>query len=294
MWSLLERAKKVIFALVLSIIPLVLLYVQSKDEDIRQVFAWPVIEFVGLIERGTLAITGTISDGLYRYFYLVGRADELLTLRAEVLETRALKASVLDLMNERASISDLYFQTSEAGLTHGALARVIARVGAPMARIIRIDRGSIHGIEPKSPVVAHEGVVGQVLSVAPHFSDVLLITDASSAIDAKVVGSDARGLLRGITSSTEYLLEIRDIDGLVEVNAGNVIVTSGVNSLFPAGIPVGSVVESFRSRDGLYVSARIEPFIMMDRITYVSVLKINGSDVAKVDSISASWPMASQ
>ncbi|HXW53062.1 MAG TPA: rod shape-determining protein MreC, partial [Myxococcota bacterium] len=205
MWSLFERAKKVIFALVLSIIPLVLLYVQSKDEDIRQVFAWPVIELVGLLERGTVAVTGFVSDTLYRYFYLVGRADELIALRAEVLETRALKASVLDLMNERASISDLYFQTSEAGLSNSLMAHIIARVGAPMARIIRIDRGSVHGVLAKSPVVAHEGVVGQVLSVAPHFSDVLLITDASSAIDAKIVGSGARGLLRGITSSSEYL-----------------------------------------------------------------------------------------
>ena len=281
MWSLIERAKKVIFALVLSIIPLVLLYVQSKDEDIRHVFAWPVVEAVGFIEQGTMAITGFVSDQLYRYFYLVGRADELIKLRSEVLATRALKTSILELINERAAISDLYFRTKEAGLPTGALARVIARVGAPMARIIRLDRGSLHGVDPKSPVVAHEGVVGQVLSVAPHFSDVLLITDASSAIDAKVVGSDARGLLRGITSSTEYLLEIRDIDGLVEVRPGNVVVTSGVNSLFPAGIPVGTVIDASRSRDGLYVSARIEPFVMMDRITYVSVLKIGDSDLAK-------------
>src|SRR5579871_2417140 len=199
MWSLIERAKKVIFALVLSIIPLVLLYVQSKDEDIRNIFAWPVLEVTGVVEKAALAISGLVSDSLYRYFYVVGRSEELASLRAQVLETRALKASVLELMNERAAIGDLCFKMKEAGLTEGSLARVIARVGAPLARIIRIDRGSVDGIEQKSPVVAHEGVVGQVLSVAPHFSDVLLITDASSAVDAKVVGSDARGLLRGIT-----------------------------------------------------------------------------------------------
>jgi rod shape-determining protein MreC len=179
-------------------------------------------------------------------------------------------------------------------LPKSELARVIARVGAPMSRMIRLDKGKVHGIELKSPVLAHEGVVGQVLSVAPHFSDVLLITDASSAIEAKIVGSNARGLLRGITSSTEYLMEIRDIDGLIEVLPGNIVVTSGVNSNFPHGIPIGTVVESFRSRDGLYVSAKIEPFVMIDQLTYVSVLKIGDSEITRVDSISAAWPLAVQ
>ena len=73
MWSLIERARKVIFALVLSIIPLVLLYVQSKDEDIRRVIAWPVTEVSGLIETSALAVSGAVSDTLFRYFYLVDR-----------------------------------------------------------------------------------------------------------------------------------------------------------------------------------------------------------------------------
>jgi rod shape-determining protein MreC len=197
-------------------------------------------------------------------------------------------------MNEQASINELYFRNKENGLPSGELARVIARMGAPMARMVRLDRGSVHGVLPKSPVVAHEGVVGQVLSVAPHFSDVLLVTDASSAIDAKVVGSNARGLLKGITSSTEYLMEIHDIDGLMDVIPGNVVVTSGVNSLFPPGIPIGQVIESFRSRDGLYISARIEPFIRMDRLTYVSILKISDPETTKIESISAAWPLAIQ
>lgn len=294
MWSLLERAKKIIFALVLSIIPLVLLYVQSKDEEIRSIFAWPVVELAGVIEKAALGVSGFISDGLYRYVYLVNRSDELLALRAEVLETRALKAKIDDLMNERTSVTDLYFRASEAALPKGEVARVIARAGAPMSRMIRLNRGSEHGIRAKSPVIAHQGVVGQVLSVAPHFCDVLLVTDASSALDAKIVGSEARGLLRGVTNSTEYMMEIRDIDGLIDVKAGNIVVTSGMNSSFPPGIPIGSVVESFRSRDGLYVSARIEPYVSMDRLVHVMVLMNSNNDLINVDAMNAAWPLAVQ
>jgi hypothetical protein len=110
MWSLIERAKKVIFALVLSIIPLVLLYVQSKDEEVRNALAWPIVEAAGFIEEQTLFITGTVSDWLFRYFYLVDRADELIALRAEVLKTRALESRVADLIKEGSDIKELCFK----------------------------------------------------------------------------------------------------------------------------------------------------------------------------------------
>ncbi len=293
MWSLVERGKKVIFALVFSIIPLVLLYVQSKDAEIRETFARPVTEISGLVQRASLFVTGSVSDWLYSYFFVAGRAQELTQLRAQIPRLRILKARVEDLMNERAALMELHFRASEASLPPGTLARVIARAGAPMARMIRLDKGSKEGVKPKSPVIAYDGVVGQVLNVSRHFSDVLLVTDASFAIDAKIVGSEARGLLRGITNNNEYMMEIRDIDGLLNIASGNVVVTSGVNSNFPNGIPIGTVVESFRSRDGLFVSARIEPFVVMDRLTNVLVLNVS-DDERDIDPLTAAWPMAVQ
>lgn len=292
MWSLLERAKKVIFALVLSVIPLVLLYVQSKDTKIRTVVAWPVIQVAGLLEEGALGITGAVSDMLYRYLFIVNRNDEVLRLRAEVLETRALKVKIQELINEKSSILELYFHSPAPVESKTEFARIIARRGAPMARMIRIDKGSNHGIRPSFPVLSHEGVVGQVFSVAPDFSEVLLITDASSAIEAKLVGSGARGLLRGITSNHEYLMEILDIDGLMQVQVGDVVITSGQNSFFPSGIPIGKIIDSASSRDGLYVSARIEPFVVMDQIDHVIVLVDNSRE--KNQSLSAAWPLSVQ
>lgn len=292
MWSLFERARKIIFALVLSIIPLVLLYVQSKDEEIRRVIAWPVTELSGLVESAVLSVSGGVSDFMFRYIYLVGRSDEIMALRSEVQKTRALQAKVIDITSERDSLKELYFRTTEAGLNQGEIGRVIGRAGAPMARMIRIDRGSEDNIWPKSLVIAHDGVVGQVLSVAPHFSDVLLITDASSAIDAKIAGSNARGLLRGITNSKEYLMEIRDVDGLLNVIKGDVVVTSGINSNFPQGIPIGHITETFQSGDGLYTRARIKPFVMIDRLVHVFVLSPKNEKIDKSDSMAASWPLA--
>lgn len=292
MWSLVERAKKIIFALILSVIPLVLLYAQSKDAEIRSILAWPVIEFVGALEKVSVKVTGFFSDGLFRYFFLANRSDELLKLRAEVLETRALKAQLLHMINDRSAILELYLNTPSSEPKSREFARVVARAGAPMARLIRLDKGSMQGIKVRSPVLANEGVVGQVLSVAPNYCDVLLITDASSAIEAKVVGGSARGILRGITSTTHYRLEIRDVDGLAQVRKGDIIVTSGVNSFFPGGIPIGEVIDTKKSRDGLNISARVKPYVPMETVSNVVVLLDDWSLAGNIGAFSATWPVA--
>lgn len=292
MWSLVERAKKIIFALILSVIPLVLLYAQSKDAEIRSILAWPVIEFSGALEKVTVTVTGAFSDGLFRYIFLANRSDELLKLRAEVLETRALKAQLLNMINDRSAILELYLNTPSSEPKSREFARVVARAGAPMARMIRLDKGSMQGIKVRSPVLANEGVVGQVLSVAPNYCDVLLITDASSAIEAKVVGGSARGILRGITSNSQYRLEIRDVDGLAQVRSGDIVVTSGVNSFFPGGIPIGEVIDTKKSRDGLNISARVKPYVPIDTVSNVVVLLDDWSLAGNVGPFSATWPVA--
>ena len=209
-----------------------------------------------------------------------------------MLESRALKAKVQELVNEKSSILDLYFHTPDFPQAKKEFARVIARVGAPMARMVRIDKGGKHGIRPSCPVLSHEGVLGQVLSVAPNFSDVLLVSDASSAIEAKIVRSGARGLLRGITSGDEYLLEIRDIEGLNLVQEGDTVVTSGQNSFFPDGIPIGKIIDSSASSDELYVSARIKPFVRVDQTEYVVI--VLGDPNGKNQSMTAPWPFSVQ
>lgn len=286
--------KKVIIALILSIIPLILLYAQSKDLRLRSVFARPFVEAAGFIESSALKITGSLSDALYRYLFIVGREEELLALRAAVLETESLRARVADLLSERAAILELEFLSLEANDFRRHHARVVGRAGAPMARMIRIDKGSRQGLTVRSLVLAHEGVVGQVMTVAPDFSDVLLISDASSSFEAKISGSNARGILRGITKSNSYAMEIRDLDGLVNVQKGDLVMTSGLNSNFPAGIPIGKVTETQKSKDGLYVIAKVSPFVSMDNLEHVIVYVNEDSKRKLFDPSTAAWPMAVQ
>lgn len=289
MWSLLERAKKIIFATVLSIIPLVFLYAQSKDTSLREVLARPVIELSGYIEKSTLAIVGGVSDFLYKYFFLAGRNEELLALRSKIQETEALKMQVQDLINSQASILELYFNSPLPAQARKEFAKIVARAGAPMSRLIRIDRGQKHGLKAGNPVIAHEGAVGHVIAVASNFSDVLLISDATSAMEVKVVNSGLRGLLRGASTSRKYLMEIKNIEGQSRIYPGDKIISSGQNSYFPGGIPVGVVKEvNISNDDDLNSIALVEPVVNLEQLEHVVILL---EEKSRNESISAVWPL---
>jgi cell shape-determining protein MreC len=71
-------------------------------------------------------------------------------------------------------------------------------------------------------------------------------------------------------------------------------VTSGVNSLFPTGIPIGEVIDTKKSHDGLNISARIRPYVSMDSISKVVILRDDWSLVGNKEAVSATLPAAMQ
>ena len=292
MWPFIERAKKIIFAVLLSIIPLVLLYLQNNDYQIRAVLSWPIIQAAGVIQKASLSISSTMSDSMFKHIAISSKYNELMLLRASVRQISSLQAKIDYLQGELNSVTNLIGNASYTQAGKKVYAKVIAKSGTPMSRLIRLNRGALDGIKVKDPVISDEGVIGQVLSVADNFADVLLLTDASSSLDVKILGSNARGLIRGITSSTEYLMQIRDIDGLFNLKPDDVIVSSGVNSGFPAGIPVGKIKEVVTSKDGLWHSAKILPFASIDTIEHVMILLEDPvfKDITRASAYS--WPLA--
>lgn len=290
MWAIIERAKKILIVLFLSSLPLLLIFIQNKNQEIKFFLSWPVIETAGRIEQLTLGIVGGLSDWFFRYFYWSNRADELRNLRSKVEEADKLRYRVKDLINEKASLLELDLIAANNGYDNSQKAQVIARTGSPLSRMIRIDKGSRHQIRQKDPVISHEGIVGQVLAVSLNFSDVLLVTDPSSAFEAKLINSNARGLCRGVASSFKYLLEITDIDPLENPKIGDIVMSSGINSQIPFGLLVGKVFEIQKSDDGLSLKAKVDPFVKFRQLDYVLVL-INQDPENKADIYSSPWPL---
>ena len=154
--------------------------------------------------------------------------------------------------------------------------RVLAQPANAYDQTILVAAGSSDGVKVDSPVVTEDGLVGRVTSVAPNASQVTLLTDQSLAVSALDVDTRAPGVLRRAPGSGSGLSLDRVEKDLV-VKEGDMIVTAGwregdLESLYPAGIPIGTVTSVGLQDIDLYQRIQVEPFVNFDALSEVVIL----------------------
>ncbi|TMA57251.1 MAG: rod shape-determining protein MreC, partial [Deltaproteobacteria bacterium] len=141
----------------------------------------------------------------------------------------------LDLANRR--LGKLLALRGELGVAAVA-ARVVGRSPTAWVHTVVLDKGERHGISKGMAVLTPEGVVGQVVSVSAHAARVLLISDPNSGVDALVQRTRARGIVAGTIEGGCLLKYIQRGD---DVAAGDTVITSGLDGIFPKGQLIGTV-----------------------------------------------------
>jgi rod shape-determining protein MreC len=159
----------------------------------------------------------------------------------------------------------------------GIGASVIAANPMGEYKTATIDRGFKNGIRKNMAVIGAGGLVGRVGQVSNGQATILLISDPNSSVDVFVQRTGARALLVGTTvgadvrpfwslSRLEYLRHTSDV---VE---GDVVTTSGLDQLFPRGIPVGTIQKVEGSPSGIFKNADVVPFVDLSQMKEVVVL----------------------
>lgn len=153
-------------------------------------------------------------------------------------------------------------------------ARVIGKDHSVHFRVTRleIDRGERDRVKHGMPVVTPEGLVGQIQRAEGRFSDVLLIADATSAVDVVIQRNNARGILRGTGLDDEYKCQIEHLSREDEVKVGDLVVTSGLGQRFPASIVVGEITKVTKPEFGLYQQAEVRPAVRFSRLEEVLIM----------------------
>jgi rod shape-determining protein MreC len=123
----------------------------------------------------------------------------------------------------------------------------------PFNRKIMLDKGSQSGMQPGQVVVDDAGVVGQVTRSYPWVSEVTLITDKDHSVPVQVVRNGLRSVVSG--SGKDATLELRYMAGNTDLQEGDLLVTSGIDGVYPPGLPVAVV--SKIERNPTYVFARV-------------------------------------
>jgi rod shape-determining protein MreC len=150
-------------------------------------------------------------------------------------------------------------------------AQVLYEASDPYSRKVILDRGSSHGLIAGSPVVNEAGVLGQVTRVYPLSSEVTLLTDKDAAIPVLNTRTQHRGIAFGNGSGTG--MELRFMVGNADVNVGDELLTSGVDGVFPPGIPVAAVVSVDRRVETGFARITLTPTAVPDDVRHVLVLQ---------------------
>jgi rod shape-determining protein MreC len=164
-------------------------------------------------------------------------------------------------------------------------AAVVGRDATGLARTLTIDRGERDGVVKGAAVLAPAGVVGQVFLASAHAARVLLITDHNSGIDAVVQRTRARGIVEGTVSEGCGLKFVKRTEDL---QPGDVVVTSGVDGIFPRGLPIGQLTSVDKRGQGLFQYATVRPFVDFDRLEEVLVTR------GSVEALSGDEPVTPQ
>jgi rod shape-determining protein MreC len=147
----------------------------------------------------------------------------------------------------------------------------------PYTRKIVIDRGSNHQVTAGSPVMDEHGVLGQVTRVYPLTSEVTLVTDRDAAVPVIVARTQQRGVAYGRPESAG--MELRFMAGNADVQVGDTLNTSGLDGVYPPGLPVARVTRVDRRADSAFARIVLTTLAKPDNPRLVLVLKPVGSIV---------------
>jgi rod shape-determining protein MreC len=210
---------------------------------------------------------------------LVGAKDENKKLREEVaaLQKQLIKERTQAQENERLFELSKYITGPTFPDDYEAVVtRVVARPPSAYNQVVLVAAGSGDGIAVNDPVVTEDGLVGLVTEVTGNGARVTLLTDQASAVSALVLQSSASGVVRhGPSDGSALVLDRVGKDELV--NEGNLVITAGwrsgnLESLYPRGIPIGTVASVGQQDVDLYKRIQVTPLVDFDSLAEVIVL----------------------
>jgi rod shape-determining protein MreC len=153
------------------------------------------------------------------------------------------------------------------------VARALYESRDPYSHRIVIDRGSRDGMRAGGPVLDEQGVVGQVTRVFPVSSEVTLITDKEQSLPVQIARNGLHAIAFG--GSEPASLELRFLPANVEIENGDAVVTSGLDGVYPPGLPVATVTRVDRDVKDQFARVILKPVAGVSRSRLLLVLMVD-------------------
>jgi rod shape-determining protein MreC len=207
------------------------------------------------------------------------RADNI-QMKQELAELRIRLQQERGLAEQSRTLQTLLTLKTSTALPTTA-ASVIAGGASPEFRTITIDKGTSEGLGPDMAVIAPAGVVGRIILPTGRASKVQLLIDRNAAAGAIIERTRAQGVAIG--SGAEQM-RMDYVSGSADVKAGDTVVTSGIDGIYPKGFVIGQI-ESVHRGAGVYSAIVIRPAVDFSALEAVLVVKIPAA--AAPDAVAA-------
>ena len=235
------------------------------DRIVLTLFSFPL----SITNKGINAVSNTWNH----YFFLVGLHDENIALKKRVNTLSIDSQLQQEQADENKRLRDLLVFRKK--FEHTMLpAEIIGRDPSGWFKTILVDKGSNDGIAKDTGVITPDGVVGRVIEVGLNSAKVLLLSDVNCYVDAVVKRTRTHGMVvgRGENMCTlAYMLKTED------VALGDIIISSGINTIYPRGIIIGTVTKINRDRSGFFQSIEVQPAVDFSKLHEVLIV-IRGPD----------------
>ena len=232
----------------------------------------PVLEAVTFgvfaeIQRGASSAISGMQTSWTDYVALQRVRGENEQLQREVAQLRIRLQQERALAQRSRTLEEMLQLRTQAGDLRTAAANVIGGGASPDFRTITIDKGTADGLRPNMAVIAPAGVVGRVITPSTRAAKVQLLIDRNAAAGAIIERSRAQGVVEGTGGD----LRLNYVSGTADVKADDVVVTSGIDGIYPKGFVIGQI-QSLKRGAGGFDAIVLRPAVDFSSIEAVLVV----------------------
>lgn len=243
--------KKIVTIVIILALPLISINMQQQSQEsswLSKPFTLLGSTLSEMYNGFSHGVTGTTA--MYLDLINIKKQSEALKSTNNELQTRLAKMNELNIENERLRKLLAFKEQSKMTLIG---AQVIGRDLVIDHNTITIDKGTVDGLKAGQAVITTEGVLGYIFKPGPFTANVMLITDRYAVVDGIIQRTRAHGIVEGKSQSG---CTLKYVEKTEDVKQGDLVVTGGLDNIFPKGFPV-AIVESVE-RKNFSVSLKVD------------------------------------
>jgi rod shape-determining protein MreC len=199
--------------------------------------------------------------------------NEQLKAHERELELQLMREAALE--QENAELRGLRASLLPSLIKRSILAEIISVETDPLRQRIVINKGARDGVSLNQAVVDGTGILGQVSRLGPWSAEIILVTDPEHAIPVEITRNSLRSIAVGSGNSGELLLPYLAVNS--DVKSGDLLVSSGLGGVFPAGLPVARISGVRRESNQLLAQVRAQPLASIERDREVILLEFEST-----------------